>query len=67
MRVAMSNLTFTESLDQIAGLVKHFNTNRSAYLAPTVKEAHIRQSLIDPLFIALGWDVHNTRKVAPQY
>jgi hypothetical protein len=32
-----------------------------------VKEAHVRQSLIDPLFEALGWNVSNNPPVAPQY
>jgi len=34
---------------------------------PGVNEAHIRQSLIDPLFEALGWDVRNKAMTAPQY
>ncbi len=55
------------SLDLIARLVKQFHTNRAAYHAPDYKEAHARQELIDPLFIALGWDVHNEKRAAPQY
>lgn len=51
--------TFTQSQDEIAKLCGHFATNRQAYLAPGVKEAHVRQSLIDPFFEALGWDVRN--------
>jgi type I restriction-modification system DNA methylase subunit len=59
--------SFDESLDQIATLVAYYKTNRQAYLAADYKEAQIRQNLIDPFFIALGWDVHNSRKIAPQY
>ena len=59
--------SFGDSLDQIARLVRYFQTNRHIYLAGDYKEAQIRQNLIDPLFIALGWDVHNDEKVAPQY
>ena len=33
---------------------------------PGVKEAHVRQTLIDPLFEALGWDVRNAAQAAPQ-
>ncbi len=33
--------------------------------APHYKEAHARQDLIDPLFIALGWDAHNESHAAP--
>ncbi len=59
--------SFDESLNQIATLVAYYKTNRQAYLAADYKEAQIRQNLIDPFFIALGWDVHNSRKIAPQY
>ncbi len=59
--------TFQQSQDEIANLVKHFKVNQAAYHAPDYKEAHARHELIDPLFIALGWDVHNERHVAPQY
>ncbi len=58
---------YNTSLDLIARLVKQFHTNRAAYHAPNYKEAHARQDLIDPLFIALGWDVHNEERAAPQY
>jgi len=51
----------------VAKLVKQFRTNLAAYHAPAYKEAHARQDLIDPLFIALGWDVHNEERAAPQY
>jgi type I restriction-modification system DNA methylase subunit len=58
---------YNTSLDLIAKLVKQFHTNLAAYRAPAYKEAHARQDLIDPLFIALGWDVHNEERAAPQY
>src|SRR3990167_8528232 len=41
--------------------------NQQAFLAPGVKEAHVRQSLINPFFEALGWDVRNANRAAPQY
>jgi hypothetical protein len=59
--------TFEQSLDEIARLVRHYQTNRAAFHAPGYKEAHARQNLIDPLFIALDWDVYNTGRAAPQY
>ncbi|HET7088673.1 MAG TPA: N-6 DNA methylase [Anaerolineae bacterium] len=59
--------TFDQSLDEIARLVKHYQTNRTAFHAPGYKEAHARQNLIDPLFIALDWDVYNAERAAPQY
>ena len=59
--------TFDQSKDEIAHLVKHFSTNQVAFLAQGYKEAHARQEFIDPLFIALNWDVHNQQQTAPDY
>ena len=59
--------TFDQGKEEVAKLCRYFETNRQAFLAPGVKEAHIRQSLIDPLFESLGWDVRNTAMTAPQY
>ncbi len=59
--------TFDQGKDKIAKLCQYFTTNHQAFLAPGVKEAHVRQSLIDPFFEALGWDVRNTSMNAPQY
>ncbi|MFH1070449.1 MAG: N-6 DNA methylase, partial [Candidatus Glassbacteria bacterium] len=59
--------TFEQGREEIARLCRYFSANRQAYLAPGVKEAHVRQSLIDPLFEALGWDVRNAAMAAPQY
>ena len=59
--------TFDQGKEEVAKLCRYFATNRQAFLAPGVKEAHIRQSLIDPLFESLGWDVRNTAMTAPQY
>lgn len=59
--------TFEQGKDDVAKLCQYFATNRQSFLAQGVKEAHIRQSLIDPFFEALGWDVRNTSMIAPQY
>jgi len=59
--------TFDQGKEEVAKLCRYFATNCQAFLAPGVKEAHIRQSLIDPLFESLGWDVRNTAMTAPQY
>jgi hypothetical protein len=59
--------TIDQGKEEVAKLCQYFATNREAFLASGVKEAHVRQSLIDPLFEALGWDVRNTAMVAPQY
>jgi TaqI-like C-terminal specificity domain/Eco57I restriction-modification methylase/N-6 DNA Methylase len=59
--------TVDQGKEVVTKLCRYFTTNRQAFLAPGVKEAHIRQSLIDPLFEALGWDVGNRAMTAPQY
>jgi hypothetical protein len=59
--------TFDQGKDEVAKLCQYFATNRQSFLAPGVKEDHVRQSLIDPFFEALGWDVHNFSMTAPQY
>jgi len=57
--------TFDQSKDEVAKLCQYFTTNRQSFLAPGVKEAHIRQSLIDPFFEALGWDTRNAAMAVP--
>jgi hypothetical protein len=59
--------TFDQGKEEVAKLCSYFATNHQAFLAPGVKEAHVRQSLIDPFFEALGWDVRNSAMAAPQY
>ncbi len=59
--------TFEQGKDEVAKLCQYFTTNRQSFLAAGVKEAHVRQSLIDPFFEALGWDVRNASMTAPQY
>jgi type I restriction-modification system DNA methylase subunit len=59
--------TYDQGKDEVAKLCQYFATNQPSFLAPGVKEAHVRQSLIDPLFEALGWDVRNASMTAPQY
>lgn len=59
--------TFDQGKEEVAKLCQHFTTNRQAFFAPGIKEAHIRQMLIDPFFEALGWDVRSAAMVAPQY
>jgi len=57
--------SFEQSKDEIARLVKHFLANQATYRAPAYKEAHARQEFIDPLFVALNWDVANRQQAAP--
>lgn len=48
-------------------LVQRFERNREQYLAPAYNETQVRREFIDPLFVALGWDVDNTAGYAQQY
>ena len=59
--------TFEQSKAEVAALCEYFAKNRAAFCAPGRKEAQVRQDLIDPFFRALGWDVGNAARVAPQY
>jgi type I restriction-modification system DNA methylase subunit len=59
--------TIDQGKEEVAALCHYFTTNRQVFVAPGMKEAHVRQSLIDPLFEALGWDVRNNEMNAPQY
>jgi len=59
--------TFDQGKNEVSRLCQYFATNRQTFAAPGVKEAHIRQTLIDPFFEALGWDMRNIGMVAPQY
>ena len=64
---ATMSKTFEQGKEEIVKLCQYFSTNHKAFLVPAIKEAHVRQSLIDPLFQALGWDVANKSRLAPQY
>ena len=59
--------TAKEGKDAISKLCSYYSKNVQSYRASGIKEAHVRQSLIDPFFEALGWDVGNSGMVAPQY
>lgn len=59
--------SFEQSLDEIARLANFYRVNRTTLRASTTLEADARQSLIDPFFVALDWDVHNTDGAALRY
>jgi type I restriction-modification system DNA methylase subunit len=52
---------------EISQLVELFERNIDQYRAPAFTEAAVRHQFIDPLFIALGWDVNNIQGFAEQY
>ena len=53
--------------EQIKSLIERFNRNRETYLSGKYNETQIRHEFIDPFFIALGWDVNNTKGHAEAY
>jgi len=51
----------------VVELVEKFDRNIESYRSGKYNEAQIRQEFINPLFIALGWDVYNERGYAEAY
>ncbi|MCG2680643.1 MAG: type I restriction enzyme HsdR N-terminal domain-containing protein [Kiritimatiellae bacterium] len=51
----------------ILRLVERFDAQREAYQSGQYNEAQIRVEFIDPLFKALGWDIHNEQGYAEAY
>lgn len=47
----------------IEHLIEKFEASKHDYQSGKHKEAQVRQSLIDPFFEALGWDMTDTRQV----
>src|SRR5229473_439369 len=48
-------------------LVDRFRRNRQAYDSHAYNEAQVRSEFIDPVFQALGWDMHNAAGHAEPY
>jgi type I restriction-modification system DNA methylase subunit len=48
-------------------LCEQFEKNIRKYESSSYNESDTRQDLIEPLFIALGWDVRNEQNLAPDY
>ena len=51
----------------IVELVERFERNERAYRSAAYNERDVRTEFIDPLFQALGWDVHNVSGWAEPY
>jgi Alw26I/Eco31I/Esp3I family type II restriction m6 adenine DNA methyltransferase len=52
---------------EVADLVERFRRNRQSYEDPQYNETQTRVQFINPLFIALGWDIDNSRGYAEAY
>ena len=53
--------------DTVFDLVQRFTDNLTSYKSSNYNETQTRVELIDPLFIALGWDVNNTQGYGEAY
>lgn len=52
---------------EIRGLVEKFAEHRETYRRTGYNETQLRQDFLDPLFVALGWDVYNRQGFAEAY
>jgi len=52
---------------KIVDLIERFDEHRDAYRSPEYNEAQVRDEFIDPMFEALGWDIHNRLGFAEQF
>ncbi len=52
---------------RVIELIETFDRNIDAYKNQQYNETQVRHEFIDPFFIALGWDVNNTKGYAQAY
>jgi predicted type IV restriction endonuclease len=53
--------------DKIQELVERFHSNREGYRSGNYNETQVRREFIDPFFVALGWDVDNSKGFSEIY
>ena len=53
--------------NKVVDLIERFTFNLDAYKRGQYNEAQVRHEFIDPLFMALGWDVNNERGYSESY
>jgi hypothetical protein len=51
----------------VKDLVERFERNRESYQSTGYNETQLRREFLDPLFVALGWDVDNRQGRAEAY
>jgi hypothetical protein len=56
-----------DELHTVRDLIARYQHNADLYRRPAYNEAQVRTEFIDPLFVALGWDVHNREGRSPRY
>ncbi|WP_312406510.1 Eco57I restriction-modification methylase domain-containing protein [Rhizobium sp.] len=53
--------------DKVVALIERFEEHRTSYVQPGYKEARLRSEFLDDLFVALGWDIRNSKGYAEAY
>ena len=53
--------------NSVAELIARFERNRETYRSPAYNETQVRREFIEPLFMALGWDIDNRAGYAEAY
>ncbi|WP_407430896.1 Eco57I restriction-modification methylase domain-containing protein [Methanobrevibacter sp.] len=53
--------------EKIAELVAKFNNNKKFYISKEFKEEEAKIEFINPMFEALGWDIHNKQGHGPNF
>ncbi len=53
--------------EAVVRLIDTFALHRESYLSGRYKETPVRREFIDPLFVALGWDIDNSQGYAEAY
>ncbi len=53
--------------EKIAELVAKFNNNKGFYTSSLFKEEEAKVEFINPMFEALGWDIHNKQGLGPNF
>lgn len=53
--------------EKIAELVAKFNNNKEFYTSNLFKEEEAKVEFINPMFEALGWDIHNKKGLGPNF
>lgn len=58
---------FEKSKEIIAELVAKFDNNKDFYTSNSFKEEEAKIEFINPMFEALGWDIHNKQNLGPSF
>lgn len=63
----LNQAEFEKSKEKIQELVTKFKNNEEFYTSNSFKEEEAKVEFINPMFEALGWDVHNKQNLGPSF